>query len=379
MPHIPALPARVRRGAPASATALALFAACGAAQAQSSSVTIYGIIDAGVLTQNHSPGGKSLTRVETSGLRQSVIGFRGTEDLGDGLRSFFNLESHFDTDTGALHGTGDAPGSGTILFRRQANVGLEGGWGKVIVGRQYGPALLAHIDTEPRAFKEQFSNLYAWAYNQFASTADPTVGINTNNDVGIFLKNAVQYRATVGPVEGGIAWSFGEQAGSLSRNSIGALGLTYRGPVVLSGSYQFMKDQTSGHATVRQWGLGAALPVDAFSFKANFLKARNDDAAGAELSNVNAWGVGADWRWSPANTATLAWYDNRDQLHRDDATHNLVISNDHALSKRTTLYAQAAWVDAKPGATIKTSIVASGIPQAGAKTVLLNLGINHTF
>ncbi|WP_085318008.1 porin [Derxia lacustris] len=344
-----------------------------------SNVTIYGIIDAGVLTQNHSSGGKSLTRIETSGLRQSVIGFRGTEDLGGGLSSFFNLESHFDTDTGALHGTGDAPGSGTILFRRQANVGLAGDWGKVIVGRQYGPALLAHLDTEPRAFKEQFSNLYAWAYNQFASTADPTVGINGNNDVGIFMKNAVQYRATFGPVEGGIAWSFGEQGGSLSHNSIGALGLTYRGPVVLSGSYQIMKDQTTGNANVRHWGAGAALPLGDFTLKANFLNAKNENSAGDALSNVNAWGLGADWRWSPANTATLAYYDNKDRRHSDDATHNIVLSNDHFLSKRTTLYVQGAWVDAKAGATLKTSIVASGIPEQGKKTALLNIGINHTF
>ena len=153
-----------------AAAALAMLPGLAAAQ---SSVQIFGIIDAGVLAQNKSPGGDSLTRVETSGLRQSVWGFKGTEDLGNGLKAFFNLESHFDTDTGALHPSGDSPGSGTILFRRQANVGLSGDWGSITIGRQYGPALLAHIGTEPRAMKEQFSNLYAWAYNQLESIAGP--------------------------------------------------------------------------------------------------------------------------------------------------------------------------------------------------------------
>jgi hypothetical protein len=70
----------------------------------------------------------------------------------------------------------------------------------VTVGRQYGPALLAHIGTEPRAFKEQFSNLYAWAYGQLFTTPMRRAAIATpNNDVGIFFSNAVQYRHTVGP------------------------------------------------------------------------------------------------------------------------------------------------------------------------------------
>jgi predicted porin len=78
----------------------------------------------------------------------------------------------------------------------------------VTFGRQYGPALLAHIGTEPRAFKEQFSNLYAWAYNQYQATAGaPGTDRNTNNDVGIFFSNAIQYRNTVGPFSFGVLWS----------------------------------------------------------------------------------------------------------------------------------------------------------------------------
>jgi predicted porin len=165
-------------------------------------VSIYGIIDAGLLYQSKAdPTGQSKTSMETSGLRQTVLGFKGDRDLGKGLEGFFNLEAHFDTNNGKFHGTGDADGTGSPFFRRQANLGLRGDWGSVTFGRQYGPALLAHIATEPRAFKEQFSNLYAWAYNQYAATAGaPGTERNTNNDVGIFFSNAIQYRNTVGPV-----------------------------------------------------------------------------------------------------------------------------------------------------------------------------------
>ena len=375
-------------GIPASqrrlvAIAAALTLASGLASAEST-VQIFGIIDAGILQQSKSAAGGSLTRLETSGLRQSVWGLKGTEDLGGGLKAFFNLESHFDTDTGGLHGTGDngTPAVGTVLFRRQANLGLSGDWGTIILGRQYGPALLAHIGTEPRAFKEQFSNLYAWAYNQLEPIAGAGT-VNSNNDVGIFMKNSIQYRNTFGPVTAGVLYSLGEQAGSTSNNSILALGLTYNGPVTVSFSHEFMKDQITGEKIVKHTGLGAAVPFGDFTFKANYLRGENNNADGSRASRVDGIGVGVDWKWHPMNNATLAYYDNKDKENKSNHTKNLVLSNDYFISKRTTIYAQAAFVDAGAGATgaaaLKTSIVADGSFRPDAKTTFINLGINHTF
>lgn len=63
-------------------------------------VEIYGIIDAGLLYQSRTdPDGKSKTSMETSGLRQSILGFKGDRDLGRGLEGFFNLEIHYDNST----------------------------------------------------------------------------------------------------------------------------------------------------------------------------------------------------------------------------------------------------------------------------------------
>lgn len=359
-----------------AAAALALLSNGAAAQ---SSVTVFGIIDVGLLTQSKSVTGGSNNRLETSGLRQSVWGFKGVEDVGNGLKVFFNLESHFDTDTGALHGTGDASGSGTILFRRQSNVGIKSDdYGTIILGRQYGPALLAHLGTEPRAFKEQFSNLYAWAYDQFETFAGPNAR-NTNNDVGIFLKNAVQYRNTLGPVDFGVLYSFGEVSGKTSNNTVLALGGSYTGPVVVSLSYEYMKDAVTGNKNIEHTGVGAALPYGDFTFKANYLTAKNSGADGVRTGKIDSIGVGMDYRWHPSNSLTVAYYDNKDKDHPLDHTRNLVLSNDYSLSKRTTLYAQLAYVDAKEGATFRTTIVADASTPGGAKTTLINLGINHTF
>jgi predicted porin len=344
-------------------------------------ISIFGIIDVGFLYQGKTdPDGDAKTSMETSGLRQTVLGFKGERELNEDLKAFFNLEAHFDTNTGVLHGSGDAEGTGSPLFRRQANVGVSGDWGSVTLGRQYGPALLAHIGTEPRAFKEQFSNLYAWAYNQYAATAGPPgTERNTNNDVGIFFKNAVQYRNTVGPVTFGVLWALGGQDGSETDNSAGAIGVTYNGPVVLSASYQVIKDEETGHDNVKLAGVGFAVPMGDFAFKSNYLNAKNDTNTGGSVSDVDAIGVGMDWKWNPKNTATLAYYHNQDDITKDDKTNNIVLSNDYAVRSDTTLYAQAAYVDAGDAATIKTSIVAAGVPAVGEKTVLVNVGINFTF
>lgn len=367
----------LRRGA----CAVALLSAVSVPALAETNVAIYGIIDAGLLYQSRTdPDGKSKTSMETSGLRQSVLGFKGDRDLGRGLEGFFNLEVHYDTNNGKLHGTGDAQGTGTPFFRRQANLGLRGDWGSVTFGRQYGPALLAHLGTEPRAFKEQFSNLYAWAYNQYAATAGALgTDRNTNNDVGIFFSNAIQYRHTVGPVNFGILWAPGGQAGSTQKNTAWAMGATYTGPVVLSASYQVIKDEATANDNVRHGGLGFAVPFGAFTFKANYLNARNETSTGANVSNVNGISTGVDWKWNADNTATLAYYDNKDKNNSRDHTRNVVISNDFALRKDTTIYVQAAYVDADSAATIKTSIVAAGIPSVGNKSTLLNAGINFTF
>ncbi|MBT9499533.1 MAG: porin [Zoogloea sp.] len=344
-------------------------------------VSIYGIIDAGLLYQSKAdPTGQSKTSMETSGLRQTVLGFKGDRDLGKGLEGFFNLEAHFDTNNGKFHGTGDADGTGSPFFRRQANLGLRGDWGSVTFGRQYGPALLAHIATEPRAFKEQFSNLYAWAYNQYAATAGaPGTERNTNNDVGIFFSNAIQYRNTVGPVNFGVLWSPGGKAGSMDKNTVLAAGASYTGPVILSASYQVIKDEATANDNVKHGGLGIAVPFGDFTFKANYLNAKNQLSTGANVSNVNAMGVGMDWKWHPQNTATLAYYDNKDKRNSKDHTRNIVLSNDFALRADTTIYVQMAIVDADSAATIKTSIVAAGVPSVGNTATLVNAGINFTF
>ena len=106
--------------------ALAVLAASGAVMAQSS-VTLYGIADIVV----HKDKGES-ARMTSGGVSTSRWGIKGSEDLGGGLNATFQFEQGIDLTTGALKNS-DAP------FDRQANVGLNGGFGTLKFGKVWNP------------------------------------------------------------------------------------------------------------------------------------------------------------------------------------------------------------------------------------------------
>ena len=103
--------------------ALAAIAASSAVFAQSS-VTLYGVVDASVESVK---GTDTVTRVSSDNLASSRLGFKGTEDLGGGLKANFVLEAALAVDTGA---TKDR------FFDRAAWVGVSGGFGALRFGRQ---------------------------------------------------------------------------------------------------------------------------------------------------------------------------------------------------------------------------------------------------
>lgn len=338
--------------------ALAMFS--GAALAQSS-VTIYGIVDLGLLFQNNAAPTVASPQVYSGGIAPSIWGFRGSEDLGDGLKVNFNLESHFSADTGAQIGN---------LFRRQSNVGLySASMGTLTLGKMYGPAVLAFAATDPRGLRENFSGLYSWAYNSGALTT----GNNGNNDVGVFLQNAISYSNTLGPVGLAVAYSVSETKGAVV-----SLGATYTGPVSLSAAYQTTNVPNTSDQQNAMYSLGAGYTMGQFTGKLNYFRGTNKDAALVETSNVEVVGLGLDWKLAPSNTVIFAIYHGKDKNDDTNKTTSYVLSDEYALSKRTTLYATAAYVDASTGSNLLTTIVTGGT-SANTNATLFNVGIKHSF
>lgn len=120
-----------------SALAASAGLAFGTASAQSN-VTVYGIIDTGVgYTTNADAAGNAAWKMPTlTGTLPSRIGFKGSEDLGGGLKTVFTLENGFGPDTGTQ-------GQAGRLFGRQAYVGLDTPYGTVTIGRLYAMSFFA--------------------------------------------------------------------------------------------------------------------------------------------------------------------------------------------------------------------------------------------
>lgn len=344
-----------------SCLALAALGLVGASAFAQSNVTLYGNVDLGLLTGNNNIE----NQVYNGGISPSIWGLKGSEDLGGGLKAFFNLESHFSADTGAQVGG---------MFRRQANLGISSAsLGTLTLGNMYSPAVLAFAATDPRGLRENFSGLYPWAYN-----SGVLVGGSSNSDVGVFMHNAVAYSNTLGPVGVSASYSLSEKdAAATTGGAVTALGLTYSDAVSLSAAYQ-AADHPGGQQASKMFSVGAGYTMGAFTAKANYLSATNKDTAGVKTSDVGVLGLGVDWKTSSANTVTAAFYRGKDDQVSNSSTSTLILANEYALSKRTTVYGQVAFANADAAAGLHTSVVAGGT-AADKNTRVLNVGIKHAF
>lgn len=159
------------RMAPLTLAVLGLIAGAAQAQTPTSSVSVYGTVDLGVGSLQSQPPGPPTAPITTvrgvhnGGIQFSYIGFRGTEDLGGGLKAKFQLESFIRADTGAS-GRFNPPGPPQDPFwSRSSWVGVEGGFGEVRLGNNSNPAWLAHLFTSAMGGNSIFSPSFRQQYN----------------------------------------------------------------------------------------------------------------------------------------------------------------------------------------------------------------------
>ncbi|CAM2141312.1 general bacterial porin, GBP family [Pararobbsia alpina] len=211
----------------------ALGSLASVAQAQSS-VTLYGLIDAGLVYTNSNKtstgAGHSLIQEQdgaNAGLSGSRWGLRGTEDLGGGSKAIFVLESGFNYNTGAS-------GQGGDFFGRQAFVGLSNtSYGTITLGRQYDTG----VDLiQPLAAYGTWGNLTA-----HAGDIDNIGNLNrVNNTIKYVSPTFAGFKATG-------MYSLGGVAGDASRNGLMSFGAQYaNGPAIVAANYLFAKNPNYG-------------------------------------------------------------------------------------------------------------------------------------
>ncbi|MDR5762074.1 porin [Caballeronia sp. LZ035] len=329
--------------------ALAAFAALAATSAHAqSSVTLYGIIDAGISYANNAArtgGSDSLVKYDDGVAQGSRWGLKGSEDLGGGLKAIFTLENGFNSGTGAL-------GQGGAEFGRQAFVGIsKNDVGALTFGRQYSFST-DYLGGAYSIGGQTVAGNYAYHIND----VDQLTSSRINNSVK--FSSASFYGVTFGAMYGfsNAAGAFagsptvGTTAGSSRAYSFG---LNYKaGPLGIGAAYtdiHYPGSSTPAFSTnianitqanikdLRTFGIGANYALGAATIFGLWTNTRFEPVTGAS-SKFNAFDIGGKYAFTSALTAGLGYSYMNLTDNAKGHWHQFDASVDYALSKRTDVY-----------------------------------------
>jgi predicted porin len=322
-------------------TALALMA-CAPAHAE---VQAYGIVDVGLVRESDAPKG-TVTNLSSGVASGSRLGFKGSENLGDGLKASFVLENGFNADTGAA-------GQGGLLFGRQAYVGLSAGWGALTLGRQYSPYYKALRDVG-----DPFGAV------NLAGRAGNIMATNTRVD------NSVEYLSPVAAgLQADLTYVAGETAGDSAGNRALSGALAYaRGPLRLQLAAHQLNDAA---ATDHTNNTLLAASYDAGALTLHAAAARNHGTGRADSRDLVA-GVTVPFG---ANRLLLSRVRHVDRTSAAQNATQWGLGFFHALSPRTDLYAAYASILNRHGAAYKVG----NATDKGSGSKAANLGLRHAF
>lgn len=336
-----------------------------------SNVTIYGLVDAGLVSERGGSAG-TVTKVTSGVSGQSRLGFKGTEDLGNGLSTIFQLETGLKVDDGSLD-------SANTIFNRQAFVGLKSkDLGTLTLGRQY--TMLYNA-------MSQVADPFGAGYAGSIKNLFPAKGNNTRTS------NAIVY-ATPGfdgfSVEG--LYSLGEQAGSTTAGRQFGLGFNYaNGPLNARLTYNNKNTDTVGKPSVdTSRNTLFAANYDFQVVKAFFAYGADKGPVSAELPTANAFGtkvppsasldsneflIGAQVPVSQNDIIMASYIRKNDKTSFNQDADQWAIGYSHLLSKRTSAYLAYAKIKNKNGA----GYTVGNNNEAGTGDKAFNVGIRHAF
>ena len=355
-----------------SLVALALFGAFAATAQAQSSVQIYGTIDAGL--------GK-LTGETTKVTKRdnNKLGFKGTEDLGNGLKAIFQLEIRYESDTGTLES------NSRPLFQGQSRVGLQGNFGTVRLGRG-----LTAFQESSTAF-EPWSGMPTPAGFQTditvaGYTSDP---LSADGNSRNRFSNAVFYNS---PVISGFQFNATVAAKEANNNAVVPARAPINAFTFASGNYAvaanvapasnpysmsatYTNEQFAAMAAYERNGLQAKLWSVAASFNPSkelklMASYQHQDDGNFKIINTDtkAWLIGANYDVGPGKIRAGYGQKTPDGVVK---TKQASLGYDYNLSKRTYLYADIS---------NKKAAVANSINYNVAKSVnYIGLGVHHNF
>ena len=324
---------------------LAVLAVAGttAAMAQSS-VTLYGRVNTTVERQK-------VGDVTTTGMfnNSSRFGFKGTEDLGGGLKAGFQLESGFASDTGA---------SSSTFFGRQSEVNLSGGFGMVRLGNFTPESYYATAD-------------YVSMHNHDTGSSSDALYYDPVSSGVLGQKNKIAYRT---PDFGGFTAEAAvlmheKAAGTNNKNGVDLAANYNLGALALGAGYSQVDDQ-------KQLGLRALYTFGQFVVGGYYQ--RNDEDAAGSRNNfrlAGAYMMGASELHVNVGRAN-SWSN-----FANSAATQFTLGYNYNLSKRTKVYTYYTRVNNDANATYGygfNDTLAAG--QASGKDFSsFAVGVRHNF
>jgi predicted porin len=338
-------------------TTLVALASISAAATAQSSVTLYGALDLGI--RDVKNGGLSVKSLSSNGNNTSRLGVKGIEDLGDGLKAGFQLETGLTPDTGSQS---DA----NRFWNRRSTVSLLGSFGELRIGRDYTVTYLG------------FEEYDVWSDIGVSGVAKFDSSLGTVRDTGVRADNQIAYftPGNLGGFYGRAAVAAGE--GTAGKKYVAARAGYAAGPVDGSVSYgETTVAPVGGDDKFKTFNAGASYDFGPAKLSSYFTQSRF-----AALKVANYY-VGAQ---VPLGRGLLRASYLRSNLSGTSATGVNTDPNDasqialgylYNLSKRTALYSTIASVTNKGASAIavdKNPTLVAGKRSTGAE-----VGIRHFF
>jgi predicted porin len=382
-----------------------------AAQAQEPSVQVYGRLypqinnvrvgsgsptGTPVSTLSAPASGAPSRRVLEEQSPNSRLGFRGREDLGRGMRAFFQLEMAIGLDTGAA-------GSGTSLFSRNTFVGMGGGFGSVKLGL---------MDTVYKELGDTLPFLGVSSGN-FVSNSNTLSrpGFGTSGSASFHLRraNSIYYESPqFGGLQALLQYSPDEAKTATRNANLVSAGIKYEsGPIYLALAHEIHNDTFGGSnsspaalsnvanqaATSKDTGTRATVQ---YKFtpdtraEINVAQLRYKETGGLagrfESYKHNAYHIGVEHRigavmlaaaYSVANAGTCTLIGGLPCTTTGLDGKMLNLGAGYYFSKRTSLFALFSKLINGNGARYNSLV--SGNPDTGADITQLAVGIQHNF
>lgn len=355
-------------------------------------VTIYGIADAGYVygSDSYTAGAKSTSKVYSGGQSGSRLGFKGTEDLGNGLAANFRYEAGINIDGGTAAQNGG-------IFSRWSTVGLSGkSWGEFQIGRRdtFMDEMIGGFDATGRNTVSQaapimrdqgrYSNMIAYLSPNW-SGFQVKAGVSTNgwDAAGVENENT--------------------PLGNVSNVRILTGSVAYiNGPLKVGATYERSKAQSTNTTSFdagNQWVIAGAYDFKVVAISAEYGVINNSDDAGIDMRAAGAttaayntsnpaltrdiekrkqWTVGAMVPIGSRDRVGIQYARGTNEFFAagksDEKAHMWGLNYFHDLSKRTNIYAGYGNLSQDSDNTVKYGLDGQGSYQKGYQ-----VGLRHTF